>query len=121
MVQLAHDVQIDEQEIIASSRRSNVSHYTDATDTPLYLSATEDSYAYTHPVTAHATGVVQLAHDKQIDEPEIIPIGDHGQKMDLPLNHVLPQVRETQEVFAFNPPPKSTGLPTPSTVLHSFT
>lgn len=45
-------------------------------------------------------------------------MGNHGQKVELPLYHVLTQVREKQEVFAFSAPPQS---PPPTSVLHSFT
>ena len=50
-----------------------------------------------------------------MDEQDVILVGN--QKIELTLYHVLTQVRETQEVFAFSPPPPSPPL---SSVIHSF-
>ena len=99
----------------ANPGRSKPAHFTGEADTPLYLSVPTDSFA--QRVTAGAPEVVRLTHDERVDEQDII-VMDHGQKVEMPLYHVLTQVREKQEVFAFSAPPQS---PPPTSVLHSFT
>lgn len=60
----------------------------------------------TNRVTADATEVAQLAYDEKVDEQEVSIIGNHchGQKVELPFYHVVIQVWEKQDVFAFRAP-----------------
>ena len=82
-------------------------------DVPLYLSVPANSFA--HRTASGSPEVLQLTHDEMVDEHEVILVGD--QKMELPLYHVLTNVREKQEVFAFSTP---MHCPSPTTVFHSF-
>ena len=70
------------------------------------------------PLYLNAPAVVDLVRPERVDEQETIVVGH--QEMDLPLYHVLTQVRERREVFAFSTPLSDT-LRTPTTVMHSFT
>lgn len=82
----------------------------------MYLSVPSDSFAPPVPVTAPE--VMRVSHDEQIDDKEMIVVGNH--KVDLPLYHLLTQIQERKEVFAFSPPSVDT-LHVPISMLHSFT
>lgn len=99
-----------------ASQCPTAAHYASVTATPLYLSVPTDSFA--NRVPAVAPKVAQLTHYEKVDEQEVIIMCEHGQKVELPLYHVLSQMREKQEVFAFSAPPQS---PPATSVLHSFT
>ena len=82
------------------------------------VATSHDAPVYVSVPAPAALVAVQLAYDERVDENEVINVGHH--QMDLPLYHVLTQVREHKEVFAFSTPTYDT-LRTPTSVMHSFT
>ena len=82
------------------------------------VSCYQDAPVYLNVPTSPTLDIVELMREERVDESDKVFVGH--QEFDIPLYHILTQVQERREVFAFSTPATDT-LHTPSTVMHSFT